>query len=55
MIVLSFSRQSEIACRFFLTTTSMGGDVRLTLPVKAIDKTFTYELVYDAIVGDGFD
>ena len=55
MIVLSFSRQSETACRIFLTRTSVDEVVRLTLPVKAIDKSFTYELVYDAIIGDGVD
>ena len=38
-----------------LMTSSMGGDVKLMFPVKPIDKTFSNELVYDAIVGDGFD
>ncbi len=55
MLVLSFSREGEIAGRLFLPRTSVDGNVQLTLPVKAIDKTFSNELVYDAIVGDGFD
>jgi hypothetical protein len=55
ILVLSFSRQSEIACRVFPTAMSVDGDVHLTFPVKSIDKTFTHELIYDAIIGDGVD
>ena len=49
-----FLLASGTACDF-VNPARIGGDVGSTLPVKAIDKAFTYKLVYDAIVCDGFD
>jgi hypothetical protein len=53
--IVCVQSESEVARRGFRTPTRVNIEVRLAPSVKAIDKTFSNELVYDAIVCDGFD